>query len=358
MTFWEALISASINRFLDFKARKDGIPIYGKFELTPLCNLNCKMCYVHLDKSQMPHKLMPLITWKKILRDSVENGMLEALFTGGECLTYPDFDELYIYTWKLNVKISIYTNGLLINKKRIEMLKKYPPFDIQLSLYGSCDEAYEKVTGFSVFSKVYENIIALKNAGIRFRIAITPNIFMLPDAEKLLSLAKEIGVPYLINSMLFNPRENTGRKDKPLDISLDDYVKLYKYRYTLDGREFTPVDFNSLPDFGFSKERHKGLLCGGGRCSFSVGYDGKMYICGMLRDKIAYPLEIGFEKAWEIINAEAESILYPPECSNCEYRKKCPVCIVHHFKKTDGYALNTFICERTKRMLAEGFETF
>ena len=347
-----------ISRFLDTTARRDGVPLYGKSELTPLCNLDCKMCYVHLNKSQLSDSLMPLECWKKIIDECIKCGMLEATFTGGECLTHPDFDELYIYTYNKNVKISIYTNGLLLDEKRIELLKKYPPADIQISLYGSCDEAYEKVTGFAVFNKVYNNMLALKNAGLKFRIAITPNVYMLPDAEKLIRCAKEMGVPYSINAMLFNPRENTGRHDKPLDISLDDYVRLYKYRYTLDKREFTPVDFNSLPDFGSPKQRHKGLLCGGGRCSFSIGYDGKMYICGMLRNKTAFPLDIGFKRAWEIINTEAESILYPPECSECEYRKKCPVCIVHHFKEADGYRLNPFMCERIKRMLSEGLETF
>lgn len=30
------------------KAFEDGIPISGTFELTPRCNFDCKMCYVHL----------------------------------------------------------------------------------------------------------------------------------------------------------------------------------------------------------------------------------------------------------------------------------------------------------------------
>ena len=29
------------------KADKLGIPLSGTFELTPRCNLDCKMCYIH-----------------------------------------------------------------------------------------------------------------------------------------------------------------------------------------------------------------------------------------------------------------------------------------------------------------------
>jgi sulfatase maturation enzyme AslB (radical SAM superfamily) len=31
------------------------IPLSGAFELTPRCNLKCKMCYVRLDKKRVPH---------------------------------------------------------------------------------------------------------------------------------------------------------------------------------------------------------------------------------------------------------------------------------------------------------------
>lgn len=35
------------------KAFTDGIPISGTFELTPRCNFDCKMCYVHLKEEQI-----------------------------------------------------------------------------------------------------------------------------------------------------------------------------------------------------------------------------------------------------------------------------------------------------------------
>ena len=41
----------SYNQFLleaAKNARGHDTPISGDFELTPLCNLDCKMCYVHL----------------------------------------------------------------------------------------------------------------------------------------------------------------------------------------------------------------------------------------------------------------------------------------------------------------------
>ena len=36
------------------KAFVDAIPISGTFELTPRCNFRCRMCYVHLEPSEIP----------------------------------------------------------------------------------------------------------------------------------------------------------------------------------------------------------------------------------------------------------------------------------------------------------------
>ena len=36
------------------KAFADAIPISGTFELTPRCNFDCRMCYVHLKEKEIP----------------------------------------------------------------------------------------------------------------------------------------------------------------------------------------------------------------------------------------------------------------------------------------------------------------
>ena len=57
----EAEKRAAVEEYLRIKAWRAGLPRYGKFELTPLCNLDCKMCYIHLQKEQMHGKeLLPV----------------------------------------------------------------------------------------------------------------------------------------------------------------------------------------------------------------------------------------------------------------------------------------------------------
>ena len=56
------------------KAFQDAIPISGTFELTPRCNLNCRMCYVHLPAEEIPchgRELMA-VEWLRIAEEARE----------------------------------------------------------------------------------------------------------------------------------------------------------------------------------------------------------------------------------------------------------------------------------------------
>ena len=102
----------NLSRFLDDKDREKGVPVHGQFELTPLCNFSCKMCYVHLDADQLSgRRVLSTDAWKGLMRQAWEAGMLHASLTGGECLTYPGFDELFLYLQSLGCTISVLTNG-------------------------------------------------------------------------------------------------------------------------------------------------------------------------------------------------------------------------------------------------------
>ena len=80
-------------RYLNFRARMRGQAYSGGFELTPPCNFDCKMCYVHLTKDQMAKetKLLTVERWKDIMGQAVDAGLMHADLTGGECLSYPGF---------------------------------------------------------------------------------------------------------------------------------------------------------------------------------------------------------------------------------------------------------------------------
>ena len=46
-------IQPQLRRFMYAKAACNRMPLSGTFELTPRCNMNCRMCYIRLSEEQM-----------------------------------------------------------------------------------------------------------------------------------------------------------------------------------------------------------------------------------------------------------------------------------------------------------------
>jgi len=337
------------DNFMEIKCREQGIPKHGQLELTPLCNLDCKMCYVHLSHCD---RLLSVEQWKTIMNQAHQAGMMYAGLTGGECLTYPGFDELYLYLRDIGVQVSVLSNGILMNAERIAFFKQHPPRLIQITLYGSSEDAYEAVTGKRIFGTVFTNLMALKEADLPVKIAITPNRFMMNDMRPLLSLVESTGIPYTINSELFPPREETGRQKE--DFSDQQYVDIFRIQNEFNGRELTPIDPIEMPDEGQCREKACGVKCGAGRSGFSIKYDGTMTACTNLDEAKAYPLETGFAEAWKTINTAANSYPRPTECDDCEYESVCLSCAAMHKNAPELGHCDPRICARTKLLVHEG----
>ncbi len=335
----EALYNWAMRYFLDVRARERGIPLKGTFELTPLCNLDCKMCYVHLNAAQLRgQKLMAAEDWERIMSEAIEAGMMYASLTGGECLTSPDFDRLYLFLHSKGVQVSILTNAVLLDEERVKFFLKHPPSNIQFTLYGADEDMYERVTGRREFHRVMENIRRADAAGLPLVMSITPNEYLGEDAEKLVRFAATTGITFHINSSLMMPRESTGRNDGFRDLTAEDYMKLFRLEIELKGQLPPTECVVDLPETGGeAAEAPKGLRCGGGRSSFNVTWDGDLIPCNRLRHLSAKPLECGFLKAWQEINGHAENYLLPCECEGCAYKHAARPCAASHQDKA-GHA--------------------
>ena len=350
----KGVISKNINYYLRNKARETGIPYHGRFELTPLCNLNCKMCYVHLGDDQFEGKgLLTAKEWIDLMQQAIDVGMLEANLTGGECLTYPWFDDVYLFLKSQGIVTTVLTNGVLLNNNRIAFFKKHTPNRIQISLYGDTEDAYEKVTERRAFSVVTNNITAAKEAGLPILISITPSKYNLDSIKGVIKLVKDIEVPYVINIGLMTPRHETGRQDGDHDITLDDYIDIFKYNRDLNNEKV--VSQNVLPieqmEYDYTES---GLRCGAGRSVFTINWDGTMRPCSQMRSIFAYPRKVGVRNAWELINKEVSRYPRFKQCDECLFSEACTFCAAENEKMGSRYILNRTWCIRTWKMVESG----
>ncbi len=343
-----------VRRFLSFKAREKNLPISGSFELTPLCNLDCRMCYVHLQGEQMRGaRLRTVDEWKDIVRQAFDAGMMYATLTGGECLTYPGFRELYGFLREKGVEVAILSNGLLMDAEMVEFFRRNPPASIQVTLYGASEEAYECVTGTRAFARVLGNLRRIQEAELPLRVAVTPNAYM-TDGEALIQLLYDEGLPFSVNAGLMQPREETGRA--VADADLDAYVGILKRARVLRGEPVEPeCDPESLPDpASATSDQKKGVRCGAGRSGFSIAWNGVMRPCNTFPKVAADALDLGFAEAWRRINAEVREFPQPLECEGCSYRMQCLNCVSDHASGAPVGHANPARCAWTRRMIAEG----
>ncbi len=348
----------AMRSYMDFKAREKAVPLKGVFELTPYCNLDCKMCYVHLNSEQMKGcKILSADEWESIMQQAIDSGMMFASLTGGECLTYPDFERLYLYLYNKSVRIGVLTNGVLLDKEKIEFLKKYPPVSLQMTLYGTNEEMYEKVTGKREFARVIENIRRATEANLPLKITLTPNPYLtLNENKELIRFASTLGVQFQVNSGLINPREQTERDNSFYDLSVEDYMEFFKLEKSLKG-ELPPAECTTdLPKAGGETDGSvpKGIRCGGARSSFNITWNGKMVPCNRYTHICSEPLKEGFTASWNEIHNQVMEILLPVECENCTYRYASKGCAAGHADAKPGHASHEQ-CKWCRAMVKNGF---
>jgi MoaA/NifB/PqqE/SkfB family radical SAM enzyme len=125
------------------------MPLDFTLEITARCNNACRHCYINLPAGdrEARRKELSLDEINDIAGQAAELGALWCLVTGGEPLLRKDFAEIYLALKRKGLLISVFTNACLVTKNTWRLFKKYPPRDLEVTLYGITAETYERVTG-------------------------------------------------------------------------------------------------------------------------------------------------------------------------------------------------------------------
>lgn len=334
----------AVEEMLHKKAEQLKLPVSGTFELSPLCNLNCRMCYVRKEKRQL--KGCPLRSaedWIKLAKEARDAGMLFLLLTGGEPFFYQDFSRLYQELSHMGFVISINSNGTLIGSQEVEFLKESPPKCINVTLYGSCESTYEKLCGDSKgFHKAMNGLEMLKNAGIptRINVSITPDNW--EETEEIFQIGKSLSIPVRAASYMFPPvRKETVSTGRKVRLSPEEAAAaLYQTeRITMSAAAMEKKaeivrTIKEEKEKQFHENKKPPMSCRAGLSSFWITWDGQMTPCGMLEKPSKPVFETGFEEAWKYISEEREHIVTSVTCAACPMHKICPSCAASGFAET------------------------
>lgn len=323
------------------KAARGGIPLSGTFELTPMCNFSCRMCYVRKTAEEVhrsERSMMRLEEWLRIAGQAREAGMLYLLLTGGEPLVWPDFWPLYERLVEMGFLVSVNTNGSLIDAEALEHLKAFPPRRLNITLYGASDETYGLLCqAKDAFSRVKDALLNLKAAGIPVRLNCSLTPYNVADLEKIVAFAKEHDFYLEATTYMFPPLRRdaamVGQNDRftpeeaaffrlklaRLQQGEEEYLKYLKYICKTMG-------FPAGLDEGCTDAGDGRILCRAGRAAFWVTWDGWLMPCGMMMEPKLEMAGRSFAKAWEELAQVASGIRLSGLCKNCRNRMVCHSC--------------------------------
>lgn len=356
-------VEPPVTEYLHAKAASLGIPLNGTFELTPCCNMSCKMCYIRLTKPEQ-EAIAPLRTaqeWLELGRAAKDAGMIYLLLTGGEPFLRPDFREIFQGLHKMGFVLSINTNATLIDEDTIQWLKQTAPMRVNVTLYGASNETYHRLCGNPQgFTQAVKAIRLLKEAGITVRIncSLTPQ--NAADAEAIFAFAQSEGLLVQATSYMFPPLRrdlsmvgnNTrfcaeeaayySAKIASLLYGEEEFLRSLK-----NGLPPLPSETEDCPDLTCQGE---GIRCRAGKCSFWVTWNGAMTPCGMLPTEDAINVfDVGFPAAWQQVRDAAAAIRLPAQCAGCAARDSCKACAAMVLTESGNYqTVPHYRCQMTR----------
>ena len=237
--------------------------------------------------------------------------------------------------------ISINSNGTMIDEETVEWLKKCPPVRINMTLYGSSDETYERLCrNPKGFTQAVRAIHLLKDAGITVKINCSVTPYNVSDLEDIIQFAMDEHLIITPTSYMFPPL----RKDQSM-IGINDrftaeeaaYYQA-KCEYLLSGKERFIEKVNNDEMEGLygdleddcSDIEGEDLRCRAGKCCFWITWNGRMLPCGMFANDAPYMnvFENDFDDCWNTVTETIRRIRLPAKCAGCKIKDKCKACAV------------------------------
>lgn len=337
--------ASTVERMLMNNAKANGIPINGSIELTPLCNMNCDMCYVRMSKDEMERqgRLRTAEEWLEIGAQMKDAGVLFLLLTGGEPLLYPQFKEVYLRLKQMGMILTINTNGTLIDEEWADFFQKHKPRRINITLYGESSATYEQLCHYGEgFDRTMEAVRLLTERGVDVKIGGSATKANAAHIEEIIDCGDQLGVPVRVDTYMM-PAERERNQPYNLQSRLNPEaaaqvrIKALKKEMPADTfRQYVLQTIDMVENFVPSEEP-RCVTCYAGNCSFTLNWQGNMRPCVVLSEPSVSVFDAGFAPAWQQIRETVGKIRLNLKCSQCKLKAVCRTCAASALLETGSF---------------------
>ena len=327
-------------------------------ELTARCNNNCRHCYINLPATNQRaiRRELTIHEIDEIASEAVSLGALWCLITGGEPLLREDFSEIYLNLKRKGLLVSLFTNATLISPEHIKLFKKYPPRDVEVTVYGVTRSAYEQITrkpgSFEAFTR---GIGLLMDSGIPIRLKAMALRTNLHEMAEIAEFCNSRTYDYFrfdpFLSLRYDGNERRNREIIAQRLAPEEIIMLEKSdrkRFEVLKKRCEDIpEMSKLPLIPLNHPLEKGerddriFTCGVGIGSFTLGWNGFFRLCAPLHHPdCIYDLRKGnLTEAWQdfvptVRDMRSSEGNFANSCTSCDMTNLCFCCPAHAYLET------------------------
>jgi radical SAM protein with 4Fe4S-binding SPASM domain len=335
----------------DLHQRQAGerVPLQVSIEVTRRCPLECLHCYNNLPMGDMEAKRRELTKEEhfKVLDELVEMGCFWILYTGGEIFARKDFLEIYTYAKKKGFLITLFTNGILINEQIADYLTEWPPFAIEITLYGRTRETYEALTAIpGSYDRCLRGIRLLKERGLPLKLKTVATSINKHEVVAMRRFAAELGVEFKCDGQV-NPRIDCSQSPLATRLTPEEVVALDMSDPSVveEYRKLAARGLESPPNLA---QVDTVYICGGGFNSFAINAYGEIGICVISQQETFTVRGTSVRAVWEdsLLRLRSRKRRQVTKCIQCRIQSLCAMCPANgELENGDKESPVEFLCQ-------------
>jgi radical SAM protein with 4Fe4S-binding SPASM domain len=316
----------------DLHQRQAGerVPVQVSIEVTRRCPLECLHCYNNLSMGDLDAKRRELSKEEhfRVLDELVEMGCFWILYTGGEIFARKDFLEIYTYAKRKGFLITLFTNGTMISEQIADYLAEWPPFAIEITLYGRTRETYEALTMIpGSYDRCLRGIKLLKERKLPLKLKTVATSINKHEVMAMRQFAEEeLGVEFKMDGQI-NPRIDCSQSPLAVRLTPEEVVAL-DLAVPKAKSEYLRLAKHDLEKPAGLAQIDTMYFCGGGVNSFAINAYGEIGICVISQQETFGIRGSSVKQVWEesLREVRAQKRTRSTKCVECRIQSLCGMC--------------------------------
>jgi len=325
------------------------VPLQVSIEVTRRCPLECLHCYNNLPMADTNARQREMSKEEhfRVLDELVEMGCFWILYTGGEVFARKDFLEIYTYAKKKGFLVTLFTNGTIINEQIADYLVEWPPFAIEITMYGRTRETYEALTQIpGSYDRCIRGIQLLKQRKLPLKLKTVATSVNKHEVMAMRRFAEdELGVEFKMDGQI-NPRIDCSQSPLAVRLTPEELVAL-DMAAPKGKSEYLRLAKHDLEKPANLSQIDTVYFCGGGMNSFAINAWGEIGICVISQQETFSVRNGGVKAIWEqsLLQLRNRKRTRITKCVECRIQSMCGMCPANgEMENDDKEAPVEFLC--------------